>query len=107
MQENYCDECDEVLHSLVDAEDFAAFRAGPVRCLCGHVVMPCNECRIELDEEQDCSNCPFRNAAVSTPLTDEEYVAWVKANELDGFLLMLEGGMGDAYQKVAKEINNK
>lgn len=105
MTENYCDQCDEVLHAIVDVDDFREFKAGPVVCSsCGHVVMPCNECEAELDGEKNCHECPFRDVPPADPIPDEEFVEWHKRNYPDAFSAMLAGEMGEHYEKIAKNL---
>lgn len=68
--ENYCDECDAVLDAVVDAKDFYDFRVGRIRCGCGHVVKPCNECSDGNGEHYVCARCPWENAEIVDPMPD-------------------------------------
>lgn len=105
ITENYCDNCDDVLHAVFDTEDFFDYKVGAVRCKCGCVVMPCSDC--PLDHIRSCANCPYKNAKVVDAMTDEEYVSWLKENEKETYDLMLKGEMGENYEKVAKKVSQK
>lgn len=102
MTENYCDDCDDVLHAVFDGFDFFNYKVGRIRCKCGCIVKPCNEC--EIDHIRSCANCPYDKAKVVDAMTDEEYAKWEKENEPETFALMLKGELGEHYEKVAKKV---
>lgn len=101
LTENHCDGCDEYLHAVVDTEDFFAYKVGRIRCSCGYISMPCNEC--PLDHIKDCPTCPYKDAEIVNAMSAQEYVSWLKKHENETYQLMLKGEMGETYQKIAKE----
>lgn len=74
MTENYCDECDDVLHAVFDIDDFESHRLGSIMCKCGTVVMPCNEC----EDHGMCGDCPWKDSIPTPAMSDVEYVKWIK-----------------------------
>lgn len=109
ITENYCDRCDACVHAVIDFDEFAKFRSGPVRCHCGHVVMPCNECdegRL-LGKSFDCARCPWRNCDPMDEMTDLDYVRFIKDDDPAVFDCYLNGHCGEIYQKLAEEIEKE
>jgi len=107
MLENYCDDCDDVLNVVVNAKDFYDFKVGRIRCKCGCVVKPCNECLDENGQHYNCSKCPWEKAKIVHPMTDEEHIRWVRDNEPKLYKLFLEGKMGDHYKEVIAKIEQE
>jgi hypothetical protein len=71
MTENYCTECDEVVHQVFDDEAFYNHTVGTITCpKCGSIVMPCNEC----DDHSKCGECPWNgvNGTVGMDDCDEQ-----------------------------------
>lgn len=108
MIENYCEECDNVVHSIVSVHDFYSFKAGRIKCdTCEHSISPCNECWDEkTNAHHNCANCPYKNSKVLEPMSDEEYVKWHKEHEPNTFECMVNGEFGEHYQEIAKKIND-
>lgn len=103
MTENYCGECDEVVHAAFDLEQLRVAYRGSVRCPnCGHVIPPCNEC--DFDHVNQCRDCPYLKMPHSEAITDEEFVDWHRRNEPDVFEAMLAGDMGEDYGRIAKDL---
>lgn len=101
LTENYCDECDEVLHQVFGRRAFFAHQVGALICpTCGHVTMPCNEC----EDHDACDNCPWANAEESNTMSDEAYMRYLKACEPKIYKKFKDGEMGDHYAKVIKKI---
>ena len=102
MTENYCCECDEVVHCVIDVDDFYAHKCGAIKCPnCGSLIMPCNEC----EERDKCNECPYKNSTVAEAMTEEDFVKWYKENNVEIFELMLNGELGEFYQDIAKNAN--
>ena len=104
ITENYCDSCDGVIHAVFNAEDFYNFKVGRIRCECGTVMVPCNECLDENGQHYKCSECPWKNAEIVDAMTDEDYVKWVKDNEPDMFKRFLDLSNGDYYRELAEKV---
>ena len=64
--ENFCSQCDNVLHAEFDANSFWNYEVGRVRCEeCGTITLPCNECfGTDAHEKSECNECPWKNASV-------------------------------------------
>lgn len=107
MTENYCNDCDEVLNAVVDVRDFLDFKVGRIRCKCGCVVLPCNECRDENGKHYDCGNCPYSNAKIVDAMTDDEYIKWVYENDRECFDIYLKGENGEYMKELAKKFLDK
>ena len=107
MTENYCDDCDEVLNAVVDVDDFYDFKVGRIRCKCGCIVLPCNECRDENGEHYDCGECPWSNAKIVDAMTDDEYIKWVYDNDRECFDIYLNGENGEYMKELAKKFLDK
>lgn len=117
VTENYCGECDNVVHAVFNIEDFYAFKVGLIRCnACGdgngHIVHPCNECYNEetgthYECGENCSTCPWKNAKVTDEMEEEDYVRWHKTNEPKTYELMLSGELGEYYKDLAKMIDKE
>lgn len=102
MLEEYCNECDEVVHQIVEEKDFFDGKIGGIRCpKCGEIVMPCNAC---YDEKKNCDLCPFKSATPIEAMTDEEYVGYYKETKSDVFELMKNGELGDYFKELANRI---
>ena len=98
LTENYCDECDQVVHAVFDRDAFFDHRVGVVSCdQCGHKVMPCNEC----ETRTDCGNCPWRNADAAKPMSDEDYLRFLREHEPECYKAVKDEGV---YAEVAKRI---
>lgn len=101
LTENYCDECDKVLHQVFDRDAFYAHKVGALICpKCGHVTMPCNEC----DDHDACANCPWTNADKSKVMSDEALMRYLKAHEPEVYKSFKNGDNGDYYAEVIKNI---
>ena len=101
LTENYCDECDEVVHAVFDDEDFRNHRVGSVKCpKCGHIIMPCNEC----ENRAGCGNCPWASCHPEKAMSDEAFVRYLKDEEPDCFGKFLDGSMGEKYRQIAKSV---
>lgn len=102
MTENYCDECDNVVHQIFDVEDFYNYKVGLIRCPeCGNIVIPCNEC----DNNDKCEECPWNNAKVSDAITEVEHILWYKENNKRIYEMMKKGDLGDGYKELIEENN--
>lgn len=103
LTENYCDECDEVVHAVFDEEDFYAHRIGTVLCPnCGHVIMPCNEC----ENHDECGNCPWRGVHPESAISPEAMLRYIRGRSQEEFRRYLDGAMGDVMQELANKIQN-
>lgn len=99
--EDYCDECDEVLHQVFDADQFFSHKVGALICpVCGHVTMPCNEC----ENHDECGNCPWADAEPHEVLSDEAYMRYLKSHYPRVYRKFKNGEMGDYYAEVIKKI---
>lgn len=59
--ENTCTQCDTVIESECDDEEFFAHKVGRIICPeCGTINFPCNECM----EHWECWHCPYANAKI-------------------------------------------
>lgn len=104
MLEEYCNECDEVVHQVVDGEDFFNLKKGVIKCpTCGALIMPCNAC---YDADKNCDYCPFKNTPPIDVMSDEEYIAWYKENKPDVFEMMKNGELGDYWKEVVEKCDN-
>lgn len=107
--ENYCDECDEMVHTLVNEKDFYDFKVGRIRCPnCGAIIHPCNECLDENGQHYDCGinckDCPWYKAKIVKPLTDEEYMRYLKDNEPKMYETYKNGKQGDYYNEIISKL---
>lgn len=100
MTENYCDECDDVLHAVFDVDDFESHRRGSIMCKCGTVVMPCNEC----GDHGMCGDCPWRDSIPTPAMSDVEYVKWVKENAPASWEILKDAYNGGKYAEVIREL---
>ena len=101
MTENYCDECDAVVHAVFDEDDFYNHRVGTVKCPdCGETILPCNEC----EDHSACSQCPWSGVPATEAMSDEAYVRYERSVNPKVFEMFKNGDMGEVYQKVALEI---
>ena len=101
LTENYCDECDEMLHQVFFLKAFRDHKVGAVICpKCGHVTMPCNEC----EDHGDCGNCPWGVSEASAAMSDEAYMRFQKSHEPKIYKKFKDGEMGDHFAKVIKKI---
>lgn len=112
VMENYCQECDDVVHSVCNSTDFYDFKVGLIRCpTCGSIIHPCNECLDENGQHyncgENCSTCPWKNAKVLEPMEEEDYVRWHKGHEPQSYELMKNGELGEYYKDLAKLIENE
>ena len=105
--ENFCDDCDDVLHAVFNIKDFWGHKVGLIRCKCGCVVKPCNECGGEDADGNavSCDNCPWVNAKITDAMTDEEYVLWLKDNDKNTFEVYADPKNGyDHYREVIETL---
>jgi hypothetical protein len=103
MLEEYCDECDMVVHQVVDDKDFLDGKIGGIKCpVCGSVVMPCNAC---YDEDKNCDYCPFKTATPIEAMTDEDHIRWYKENDNKIFEMMKNGELGEFYKEIALTLD--
>jgi len=101
MTENYCPECNEVVHAVFDSEDFYAHRIGAVLCpVCGSVIEPCNEC----EDHTACDNCPWRHEPATEAMSDEAYIRYMRSEDPESFERYKNGDLGPTYQMVALKI---
>ena len=100
ITENYCDDCDNVLHAVFDIKDFESHRRGSIVCECGTVVMPCNEC-----DGIGCGDCPWKNSTPTPAMTDMEYVKWVKENSPSLYEILKDIDNGGKYAEVIRELD--
>lgn len=101
LTENFCDECDEVLHQVFAKGQFFSHKVGALICpKCGHVTMPCNEC----EDHDACADCPWQNTEAMKAMSDEAYMCYLKANEPKLYRLFKRGDNGDYYGEVIKKI---
>lgn len=100
MTENYCDECDDVLHAVFDIDDFESHRLGSIMCKCGTVVMPCNEC----EDHGMCGDCPWKDSIPTPAMSDVEYVKWIKENEPSSWEVLKDALNGGKYAEVIREL---
>lgn len=107
ITENFCDDCDDCVHAVFDAKKFYDFKVGRIRCHCGCVIKPCNECLDEYGNHYNCTECPWEKAKIVDAMTDEEYVRWTKENEPSIYALMTTGEMGDLFKKIALDMEMK
>ena len=104
MTENYCDECDTVVHAVFDETDFHNHKVGTIRCpVCGETIFPCNEC----ETRDNCSHCPWLQTPATEAMSDEAYVRYERAVNPKLFDLFRNGDMGEVYQKVALKIEKE
>jgi hypothetical protein len=102
MTENYCDECDNVVHQVFNIEDFYNYKVGLVKCPeCGTIIKPCNEC----DNNDNCAECPWNKAKVSDAISEEEHILWYKENNKRIYEMMKKGDLGDGYKELIEENN--
>jgi len=106
MTENYCDDCDEVLNVPFDATDFWNFKVGRIRCKCGCIVKPCNEC-FGTENHDTCGNCPWENAEIKDAMTDKEFMLWCRENEPATYEMYKGDSNGDYFHKVIAEIESE
>ena len=100
MTENYCDECDEVVHQVFGERDFYKHKVGRIICpVCGHFVMPCNECNAT-----NCEDCPWKKSEPTKGMDETEYIVWYKENDPKVFDLMKSGDLGEYFKKIANEL---
>lgn len=107
ITENFCDDCDDCVHAVFDAKKFYDFKVGRIRCHCGCVIKPCNECIDENGNHYNCTECPWEKAKIVDAMTDEEYVRWTKENEPSIYALMTTGEMGNLFKKIALDMEMK
>lgn len=101
LTENYCNECDEVLHQVFDYNDFYAHKVGALICPnCGHVTMPCNEC----ENHNACGHCPWAKAEKSNTMSAEAYMRYLKSYEPRLYKIFKDGENGDYYAEIIKKI---
>lgn len=100
MTENYCDECDDVLHAVFDIDDFESHHRGSIMCKCGTVVMPCNEC----DDHGMCGDCPWKDSIATPAMSDVEYVKWIKENEPATWEILKDSYNGGVYAEVIRKL---
>ena len=104
MTENYCDECDEVVHAVFDEEDFYGHKVGTIRCPhCGNAIMPCNEC----EDHSRCGECPWHGVRPTEALSDEAYVRYERDCNPKVFEMFKNGDLGETYQSIALAIEKK
>lgn len=108
MLEEYCAECCDVVHAIVNAHDFRSFKVGRIKCdHCGGSTAPCNECWNEkTNSHHNCSECPYKNSKELEPMSDEDYIKWHKENEPSTFECILNGKLGEHYQEIAQKIKD-
>jgi len=107
MTENTCDNCDDIIHAVIEEDDIRNFKVGYVKCpTCGKETLICNECYDEkVKGHCDCGvNCPYRNGLTVIGMSDCEYVEWMKENEPSRFAAIKEGKCGDYYKNLIKEM---
>lgn len=101
ITEDFCDECDEVLHQVFARKAFFAHQVGVVICpKCGHATMPCNEC----ENHDACGNCPWTNAEKPNTMSDEAYMRYLKSHEPKIYKKFKDGENGDYYAEIIKKI---
>lgn len=100
MTENYCDECDEVLHAVFDIDDFESHHRGSIMCKCGTVVMPCNEC----DDHGMCGDCPWKDSIATPAMSGVEYLKWMKENKPASWEILKEAYNDSMYAKAIREL---
>ena len=104
LTENYCDECDQVLHAAFDRNEFFDHKTGVVECPdCGKRVMPCNEC----PDHANCDNCPWGNTPSAAGLSDEGYVRFLREHEPKSYETYRNGANGEYYAKICAEIEKR
>lgn len=104
ITENYCNDCNNVVHAVFNFKDFYDFKFGRIRCKCGCVIVPCNECIDKNGQHYNCSKCPWKNAEIKDEMTDDEYFKWVKENEPNLFEMFLNGNFGEESKQLAEKI---
>ena len=100
MTENYCDECDDVLHAVFDIDDFESHHRGSIMCKCGTVVMPCNEC----EDHGMCGDCPWKDSIPTPAMSDVEYLKWMKENEPASWEILKDAYNGGKYAELIREL---
>jgi hypothetical protein len=104
LLENYCDECDEVVHAVFNDDDFINHRIGTIRCpVCGSTILPCNEC----ENHDMCSECPWDNVPPEDAMSDEAYMRYIRAYEPWLYEKFVNGEMGNHYDDIIKKIEKK
>ena len=104
MTENYCDECNEVVHAVFDEEDFRNHKVGTIKCpVCGETIFPCNEC----EDHSACSSCPWFQTPSTEAMSDEAYVRYERSENPKFFEMCLNGDLGPTYQMVALAIEKR
>lgn len=107
LTENYCDECNEVVHAVFDERDFYAHKIGTIRCpACGHIIMPCNEC----EDHDACGDCPWsrlHESKASAAMSDEAYIHYLHDCEPKFYKMFRDGEMGDHYAKIIEKIEKE
>jgi hypothetical protein len=102
MTENYCDECDEVVHQVFDDEAFYNHTVGTIICpKCGSIVMPCNEC----DDHGKCGECPWNGVNGTVGMDDCEVILWYKEHETHTYDMMKNGELGIGYKEIIENNN--
>lgn len=104
VTENYCDQCDNVLHAVFDEKEFYAHNVGRIACPeCGTIAVPCNEC--EDYKHKSCDNdCPWKKAKITTAMSDEEYIRWIRKNQSKVYEVFRSGKNGDHYLPIIRKI---
>lgn len=103
ITENYCD---DVIHAVFDEDEFYSYKTGRIRCSCGCVVVPCNECVDENGQHYNCAECPWANAEIVDAMSDYGYVRWIRDNCPNTFKEFLTGNFGEYYRFIAEDIVN-
>ena len=103
LTENFCPECDEVVHQVFNAEDFFNHKVGLMICpKCGATIQPCNEC----ETHDACGDCPWMKNIMekSKVMSDESYMRYLKAHEPKIYEMFKSGENGNYYDKVIAKI---
>lgn len=103
VSENFCDDCDNTVHAIFNIDDFNNHKVGRIRCKCGCVVEPCNEC----ESRDDCGDCPYKNAEIVDEMSDESYMRWLKDNEPKTYEVFKSGDNGDYYSDIIRKIEEE
>ena len=105
INEEICAHCEEVTHNIFHTTAFWKYKEGAILCPCGEVSMPCNACggKDADGNEVNCNECPWRNTKPKKPLTDLQYLKWVKKNEPEVFKAYKEGVSGEYYKEIIEK----
>ena len=101
LLEEYCNECDEVLHQAFSTKAFYNCKVGRLRCpKCGAVMVPCNEC----EDHDACNNCPWKDAEICDAMSDEAYIHYLRDIHPTVYEMFRSGKCGDYYRGIIEKI---